>query len=177
MGSQQEKLPDITFTNVIIAGAIFVFGGLVCTGMHNFIPENYMACFRISGRAWFRWLCVSECGPCGWCCAALLMERELQKVKEKLEAQKQQNELLITRLQNLESNGPALTTADGEEAAFTQQKVDLALSQIITLEKSFHSLQKMFRATPLPSQLMLEPQETVSHTSCPIEFPDQLHES
>jgi hypothetical protein len=101
-----------------------------------------------------------------------MIERDLQKVIGQCELQKRQNEDLFTRLQSLESNGLPLTTAAGESIAITHQKVDIALSQIISMEKSLFSFKRIHREHPL---LTAEQHEPVSHTALPIEFPDALH--
>ncbi len=99
-----------------------------------------------------------------------MMLRELQNVREQCELQRGLTEIMISRLQGSDYNGLPLTTASGESVAVAHQKVDLALSHIISLEKSFSSLKRTCRQT----QVMLEPQETVYLAACPLEFQDQL---
>jgi hypothetical protein len=157
----------------LVVGLMIGFFGVA---LHEWIPADQISCsIKLRVRSLVRWICLS-CS-CPWCVPALLMERdvweELRKVKEQSDFLKVQNDLLIRRLDALESNRLPSEDAACESVKFTEQKVDLALSQIISLENEFLSLHKKYSPNQLPRQLTVEPHDTVSHAACPITFPDQ----
>jgi hypothetical protein len=153
---------DILITQLAITLGVYSLIAIICAGIYRCIPKNtdISLCCKLSAHAWYRWCCFSQLG---WCVSGLYMEQEMRKFKTL-------NELLIQRLDGLESN--QLTS---ESVKLIDQRVDRLQEQIKSLEQSFRSLETRGHTSSIYScQTMLEPQETVSHTACPIEFPN-LH--